>query len=166
MHREDAIAIFNLELEHLGFVDYILALSVIIVLLMLIPFMFLCCNYDHQRSKVYIFSKLEPFLTRILFAGLFIAMLKMIDFEREQCEYNKQEVTKFSGTNLCGDEYSRLDTVLVTDNLTKAELTLQQMQYALYFVVGVIIFELICMGCYYILCEKKDSKTSKESSTQ
>lgn len=73
LHREDAIAVFNLDLEHLGFIDYVMILSVIIVCLMLLPFLVVCC--DCSGSKAYIFHELEPLITRILFVGMFIAML-------------------------------------------------------------------------------------------
>ena len=122
MHREDAINVFELDLEHLGFIDYVMVLSVVIVLFMLLPFLVICC--DCTGSKAWIFTELEPFMTRILFAGMFIAMLEVIDIEREQCIENHAKVEQFAKTNVCGDEYSRLDTFKTTDRLSKAEVTL------------------------------------------
>ena len=81
MHRETAIDVFNLDLEHLGFIDYVMYLSIIIVVLMLLPFLVFCCDCTGRRA--YIFSTVEPFITRVLFAGIFISMLKIIQVEKE-----------------------------------------------------------------------------------
>ena len=76
MHREYALAVFELDLDHLGFIDYITYLSIFIVVLLLLPFLVYCC--DCTGSKGYIFSTLEPFITRIIFTGLFFGMLKFV----------------------------------------------------------------------------------------
>ena len=76
MHREDALAVFNLDLDHLGFIDYVTYLSVFIVILLILPFLVFCC--DCTGSRAYIFHTLEPFITRVLFCGMFVAMLKII----------------------------------------------------------------------------------------
>ena len=153
LHREDAIAVFNLDLEHLGFIDYVMVLSVIIVCMMLLPFLVVCC--DCSGSKAYIFHELEPLITRILFVGMFIAMLQVIDIEKEQCTENHTKVKQFSKTNVCGDDYSKLDTIGTTDRLSKAEQTLQSMEYALYGAIGLLCVELVGMCCWRIFCKKR-----------
>ena len=76
MHREDAAKVFELDLDHLGFIDYIAMISVFIVILLILPFLVYCCDCTGARG--YIFSTLEPFITRILFAGMFVGMLKVV----------------------------------------------------------------------------------------
>uniref|UniRef100_A0A7S3MR75 Uncharacterized protein n=1 Tax=Favella ehrenbergii TaxID=182087 RepID=A0A7S3MR75_9SPIT len=153
MHREDAIEVFDLDLEHLGFIDYVMLLSGIIVVLMLLPFLVICC--DCTGSKAYIFNELEPFVTRIIFVGIFFAMLKIIEIEREQCEGNQERVQQFSKTNVCGDDYSKLDTIATTDKLSKAAITLEHMTYALFGAIGLVICELVGMCCWRVFCRKR-----------
>ncbi len=71
--REQAAEIFSMRLDTLGFIDYVIALAVIVVLLVILPFLFFCCNCT--GTNAYLFSEWEPFITRLLFLACFIGML-------------------------------------------------------------------------------------------
>ena len=153
MSREKAISVFDLDLEHLGFIDYVMILSIIIVGLMLLPFIVFCC--DCTGSKAYIFNEAEPFITRILFVGMFVGMLQIIDIEKEQCSDNRSKVEQFGVTNMCADEYSKLDVAKTSDRLSKAEATLEKMEQALYGLIGLVCFELVSFTLWRIFCSKR-----------
>ena len=85
MPRQEAADIFSMRLDHLGFMNYVIALAVIVALLVILPFIVTCCQ---RGTNDYLFSPIELFITRALFAGAFIGMLLMINEEREQCRDN------------------------------------------------------------------------------
>lgn len=82
-------------------------------------------------------------------------MLYFVETEREQCQGNKVQVQDFNKTNACGDEYSRINTVQVTDNLSKAEATLDTMELALYAAIAAVILESMGTCCYIFCCKSR-----------
>ena len=116
--REQAAEIFNMRLDTLGFIDYVIALAVIVVFLVILPFLLFCCNC--RGTNGYLFSEYEPFITRLLFLACFLGMLQLVDIERQQCLDNQEKVQEFTKTNDCGDEYMHMNTHEVTDRLLNA----------------------------------------------
>lgn len=94
--------------------DYIVVLSVIVTLLVIIPFIATCCK-GGRGGDDYLISAYEPFIARILFFGLFATMLQIVNEEREQCRHNQSKVQKFVKLNDCGDEFSKIDTHAVSN---------------------------------------------------
>lgn len=82
MPRSDAAEIFSMRLDHLGFMNYVIALAVIVAALVIIPFVATCCTSSRNG---YLCSKLEPFIARIVILAAFVGMLLMVKKEGEQC---------------------------------------------------------------------------------
>ena len=87
-----------MQLDTLGFIDYIVMLSALVVIFMLLPFFIFCC--DCNGRKFYLWSSLEPIFVRMVFVLIFVGMIQMIDIEREQCKHNQTKVQSFSSTNV------------------------------------------------------------------
>lgn len=152
MPRSEAIQVFDMRLDVLGFIDYIIWLAVIVILLMLLPFLFFCCDQTNSNSGIY--SGMGTFLTRMMFFAIFFGMLQILNTEREQCQTNKHQVQDFNKTNGCGDNYSRINTIKVIENLSKAEATLDTMEIALVSAIVLVAIE-SCCTCLYVYCCKK-----------
>ena len=49
LSRERAAEIFSMRLEHLGFIDYIIGLSVVVIIMIFAPFLFYCCKVNNKN---------------------------------------------------------------------------------------------------------------------
>ena len=144
--REQAAEIFSMRLDTLGFMDYVIAIAVCVMLLVLLPFLFFCCNCT--GTNAYVYSEYEPFFTRALYLAAFLGMLHFVNIEREQCDDNKERLLEFHKTNDCGDEYMHMDTNKVNERLDQAEITLDSMEMAILFAIGFLIFEVVMLCCF------------------
>ena len=113
MNRSEAADIFSMRLDHLGFMNYIIVLSIIITILVMIPFIATCCKSGRGGGN-YLFSSYEPYIARAIFIVIFACMLYIVNEERVQCRDNLVKVAKFDKTNDCGDDYSKVNTQAVT----------------------------------------------------
>ena len=150
--RQSAYEIFSMRLDTLGFMDYIMWLSVIVVLLVFVPFIYLICN--RRGSDAYCCFKQEPFVIRFLILACFLGMMTMIETERAQAHGNIDRVHKFAKTNSCGDEYSKIDTYKVLDRLSKADATLDGMMLAIWVGIGFVCVETLGLMCHYMVKRK------------
>ena len=113
LSRSDAADVFAMRLDHLGFMEYIIVLSVIITLTVAIPFTILCCGSRGSFTGSN-HASAWPYIARALFVGTFLVMLHLINEERVQCKNNQAKIAKFEKTNNCGDDYSKIDTLAVS----------------------------------------------------
>ena len=151
MNRSEAADIFSMRLDHLGFMNYIIVLSVIITLLVVIPFIATCCKSGRGGAN-YLISSYEPYIARVIFVTIFASMLYIVNEERSQCHDNLVKVGKFNKTNDCGDDYSKVNTQAVTSQLGQAEARLDGMEISLIVALGLIILESIGLFAYRFCC--------------
>ncbi len=153
MPRAQAIQIFDMRLDVLGFIDYIKNLGLIVIILMLLPFLFV--RFDRINKDTGVYSGLSILLTRMMFFAIFFGMLQIVNIEREQCQTNKHQVQDFNQTNGCGDHYSLIDTKKIIENLNKAEVSLDAMEIALVSVIVLVAIEAFCLCLYVYYCKGK-----------
>ena len=151
MNRAEAADIFSMRLDHLGFMNYIIVLSVIITILVVIPFLATCCKSGRGGGN-YLFSSYEPYIARAIFVVIFASMLYIVNEERGQSRDNLVKVAKFNKTNDCGDDYSKVNTQAVTLQLGQAEARLDGMEISLIVALGLIILESGGLCIYRFCC--------------
>lgn len=150
-----------MRLDHLGFTDYLIWLCAIIILLVMLPFLFFCCDFTGRNA--YIFSVYEPFITRLLFFASFEGMLQIIDQEREQCHANQERIQQFTKTNVCGDEYSRVDTYAVSEKLSKSETILDAIDLSIKVAIVFLAIEFFGMCCFHYYYSRGNSSSQERS---
>ena len=151
LSRERAAEIFSMRLEHLGFIDYIIGLSVVVIIMIFAPFLFYCCKVNNKNIVQLLFS----WATRIIIGSCLFYMFTLIEIERSQCDDNVDKVQTFNKTNVCSDEYSVLDTYAITGRLGKAKVILDGMELSVQIALVFMAVELTILTCLHCMKKKK-----------
>ena len=101
--REDASAIFSTRLDHLGFMNEVIYMS---IFLLVVVGLTGCCWGSKERKSREAIDWMEPYLTRGIFLLIFVQQLLIVDAERVQLEGNIDNMANLHLINQCSDKYS------------------------------------------------------------